>query len=115
MPAKPAGPRASMLVANIGPAERRKRHRIGVVGILLGLSVVGAAWALELPVAVRAVSALFFFIGFIGVFQARAQTCVGLASRGARDMDAGPEAIEDPSELAVVRAQSRRVLAGSLM
>src|SRR5687768_17139750 len=106
MPSTPAGP----LIANIGLAERRKRHRIGVVGILLGAGVVGGAWALELPLAVRAVSALFFFIGFIGVFQARAHTCVALASRGVRDMDAGPEAIEDPAEVAALRAQSRRVL-----
>jgi hypothetical protein len=34
---------------------------------------------------------------------------VGLASRGQRDMDAGPEAISDPTELGQVRAQARKV------
>ena len=32
-----------------------------------------------------------------------------LASRGLRDMDDGPEAIDDPEELAQVRRQARRV------
>jgi hypothetical protein len=34
---------------------------------------------------------------------------VGLASRGQRDMDAGPEAISDAAELGQVRAQARKV------
>jgi len=32
-----------------------------------------------------------------------------LASRGLRDLDGGPERIEDRAELAIVRAQARRV------
>jgi hypothetical protein len=46
---------------------------------------------------------------------------VALASRGLRDLDAGPERIEDATELAAVRGQARRVLfksfvaAGSVM
>ena len=34
---------------------------------------------------------------------------MALASRGLRDMDEGPEAIEDRAELAQVRAQARAV------
>jgi hypothetical protein len=34
---------------------------------------------------------------------------VGLASRGQRDMDSGPEDISDPDELAQVRRQARKV------
>jgi hypothetical protein len=34
---------------------------------------------------------------------------VSLASRGQRDMDTGPEAIQDNAELARVRRQARRV------
>jgi hypothetical protein len=40
---------------------------------------------------------------------------VRLASRGLRDMDGGPERIQDPGELATVRAQARRVLFRSLL
>ena len=38
-----------------------------------------------------------------------------LASRGLRDMDGGPERIEDGAELAAVRAQARRVLYKSFL
>ena len=38
-----------------------------------------------------------------------------LASRGLRDMDDGPERIEDETELATVRAQARRVLFKSFL
>jgi hypothetical protein len=34
---------------------------------------------------------------------------VSLASRGLRDMDQGPQAIEDPEELAAVRSRARAV------
>ncbi|MFW6077983.1 MAG: hypothetical protein ACODAE_00070 [Gemmatimonadota bacterium] len=37
-----------------------------------------------------------------------------LASRGQRDMDAGPETITDAAELARVRRQARRVHVNSL-
>jgi hypothetical protein len=68
-----------------------------------------------LSVGARAVSAPFFFAGFVGILQARAHTCVALASRGIRDMDDGPEEIGDAAELAAVRAQARRVLVWSLI
>jgi hypothetical protein len=102
-------------VANIGLAERRKRHRAGVIFVLLGVALVLTSWAGELPVALRAASAVFFFVGFVGLFQARAETCVALASRGVRDMDTGPEPIDDPAERADVRAQARRVLVRSAL
>jgi hypothetical protein len=72
-----------------------------------------AAWLLDLHPAVRAVSAPFFLIGFTGVFQARARTCVALAAQGVRNMDAGPQAIEDEAELDAVRAEARRVMVRS--
>jgi len=40
---------------------------------------------------------------------------VGLASRGQRDMDQGPETIADATELARVRAQARKVHLESLV
>jgi hypothetical protein len=40
---------------------------------------------------------------------------MGLASRGLRDLDNGPERIDDGAELAAVRTQARRVLVQSLL
>jgi hypothetical protein len=97
-------------LANIGLAERRRRRQMGVSALSLGAVVVVAAWVLDLGLSVRVAGGFLFFLGFIGIFQARASTCVALASRGARDMDEGPEAIQNPAEVAALRAQARRVL-----
>jgi hypothetical protein len=45
----------------------------------------------------------------LSFFQVRANTCVALAARGMRNMDAGDEPIADALELRAVRAQARRV------
>ena len=99
--------------ANIGTAERRKRRLMGIAALTLGALVVFAAWTLDLGVAVRAASGFLFFLGFTGIFQARASTCVALASRGVRHMDERPEAIESDAEVAALRAQARSVLVRS--
>ena len=83
---------------------------MGVLAIALGTAIVITAWTLDLGLALRAASGLLFFLGFTGIFQARARTCVVLASRGARDMDDGPETIEDGAEAAALRAQARGVM-----
>jgi hypothetical protein len=99
--------------ANIGLAERRKRHRVGVLGLALGAVVVVAAWTLDLGSWASVASAFLFFLGFLGIFQARARTCVALAAQGVRNMDAGAEAIEDAAELDAARAEARRVMVRS--
>jgi hypothetical protein len=103
------------LTPNIGPVERRKRHRFGVAALALGVVVVWVARAQGMPLWIRGAAAVFFFLGFTGIFQARAHTCVALARHGARDMDGGPESIEDAEQLAAVRAQARRVLLRSVI
>jgi hypothetical protein len=103
------------LTPNIGLVERRKRHRFGVASIALGVATVSISWTLDLPLWMRAAAAVFFFVGFTGVFQARAHTCVALARHGVRIMDQGPETIDDPAQLALVRSQARRVLVHSVI
>jgi hypothetical protein len=86
---------------------------MGVVALALGVVVVGAAWSLDLGLPTRLASAFLFFMGFLGIFQARARTCVALAAQGVRNMDAGAEAIQDRAELDASRAEARRVLVRS--
>jgi hypothetical protein len=100
-------------VANIGLAERRKRHRLGVAALALGVVVVVVARTLDLGAWASVAGALAFFVGFLGVFQARARTCVALAALGARNMDAGAEAIDDLAELDASKAEARRVVVRS--
>jgi hypothetical protein len=96
-------------IPNIGPQERLKRLRIGIGAGLFGVvsAVVlvaggaGRGWRLLLL--------LPFLLAAISLFQVRETTCVALAARGLRNMDAGDEPIADPVELQTVKAQARRV------
>ena len=100
---------------NIGPRERRRRLITGVVALALGVAFVAYVWTTGWPRVTRLAATIFFLAGFTGIFQTHAKTCVALASRGLRNLDAGPELIEDAGELAAVRAQASRVLARSLL
>ncbi len=88
---------------------------LGVASLVVGVALVASMSASGMPRWVRLSTAGFFLIGFTGVFQARAQTCVALAARGLRNLDGGPEPIEGDGELAAVRAQARRVQLQSLV
>ena len=96
-------------IPNIGPRQRRRRL-IGGVALLLVAAGAGLVliW-LEAPRPWRLLAALPAWAGALGVFQVTAKTCIALAARGQRNMDAGDETIEDERELEQVRAQSTQV------
>jgi hypothetical protein len=100
---------SAVCTPNIGPRERRKRLVAGIV--MFGVTVIVAAVLViaGLPRAWRALTIFPAWIGAIGLFQVREQTCVALAARGLRNMDAGDEPIVDTIELHNVRRQSRSV------
>lgn len=62
-----------LCAVNIGPKERRKRVAVGAVGIAVG---VGLAFGLAASAArpLRFITAIPFFVGALGFFQARAKT-----------------------------------------
>jgi hypothetical protein len=99
----------SARIANIGARERRKRLVWGAVASGVGaviavlLVIVGAPLIWRLPLF------LLFYVGALGIFQARDKTCVKLAARGQRDMDGGPQQIHDAAELQKVQRQARAV------
>jgi hypothetical protein len=100
---------ATLCTPNIGPLERRKRLIAGVV-MLSVTALVGLALTVAgLPRVWRVITIVPAWIGALGLFQVREQTCVALAARGLRNMDTGDEAIVDAIELHRVREQSRRV------
>ena len=102
-------------VANIGPRGRRQRLQNGIVWLAISTGAAGALALAGLPRWLRL--GLFgpFALGAIGIFQAYEQTCVGLAARGARDMDAGHEQIDDPLALRQINRQARKVFAESII
>jgi hypothetical protein len=96
-------------IPNIGPRERRRRL-LGGFAFLLVAAFVGATlvW-FEAPRPWRLLVFLPAWAAALGFFQVSAKTCVALAARGLKNMDVGDEQITDPTELTVVRAQSRRI------
>ncbi len=65
---------AEACVMNIGPNERKNRMRFGIVAIVLGLVGAGALLWFRVPELYRLGLFLPFWVGGIGVFQAREKT-----------------------------------------
>ena len=94
---------------NIGPRERRKRLVAGIVMSVITVCLAAGLILAGLPRLWRMLTIVPAWIGALGLFQVRENTCVALAARGLRNLDAGDERIVDPIELHHVRQQSRRV------
>ena len=95
--------------ANIGPRERQRRLVGGFFFLAIAICVAGSLILFDAPRPWRLLVFLPAWAAAIGFFQVRAKTCVALAARGLKNMDAGDEPITDPHELDQVRVQSRGV------
>jgi hypothetical protein len=100
---------------NIGPRERMKRVKAGIVAlvlldvtaILLVVEHVARPWRLAVfPLALGAA---------ISLLQVRERTCVALAARNVRDMDDGEKPVTDPAEQRQIAKQVRRVYLNSAL
>lgn len=96
-------------IANIGTGERRKRLVWGIVASGAGVALAITLAVIQAPLIWRLPLFVLFLVGALGIFQARAKTCVKLAARGQRDMDTGPQTIPDAAELQQVQRQARAV------
>lgn len=95
--------------ANIGPRERQRRLVGGFFFLAIAICVAGSLFVFNAPRPWRLLVFLPTWAAAIGFFQVRAKTCVALAARGLKNMDAGDENITDPIELDQIRTQSRGV------
>lgn len=71
---------------NIGPKERAKRNRIGVVFSAVTLLVAGMLLETHAPFLVRLTIALPAMVAAMGFLQARARTCVAFAAANIKVM-----------------------------
>jgi hypothetical protein len=100
---------------NIGRRQRRLRLAFGLA--MLAVALTGGAWGILAGASPALRAALFVpsFLAGLGIFQARARTCVALAAKGSRNLDAGEEPIADAGEALQLRRQARTVLLQALV
>jgi len=94
---------------NIGPRQRRRRIRTGVVLLALGGAIAGVLFGLHTERALRLVLAVPFIAGSVTLFQVRARTCVVFAARKVKNMDEGEVPVTDSRELQALLRQARLV------
>jgi hypothetical protein len=61
-------------IANIGAGERRKRLRFGIVGLGVGAVIAVLLAVIHAPLVWRLPLFLPFYVGALGIFQARDKT-----------------------------------------
>jgi hypothetical protein len=100
---------------NIGPRQRRVRLIAGVV--LIALASFGAVLLLtsEAPRPWRAIIFPVVMFAAVCLLQVQAKTCIALAARGERNLDAGSERVADERELTASRASARRFVSRALL
>ena len=90
--------RTASSCANIGPAERRKRVRIAAVSLAVAVLMAAPLVALGAQRSWRLLALPPIWVGALCLVEAKTRTCVVLAARGVRNMDAGDERVTDPDE-----------------
>ncbi|HEX6273672.1 MAG TPA: hypothetical protein VFZ53_11545 [Polyangiaceae bacterium] len=100
---------ASVCIPNIGPKERAKRLRIGVIVLLTGAFVSAALLLAGADRPWRLVAFIPFWAGATALFQVYEKTCIALAARNVRNLDDGEVAVGDSDERRQIGRQARRV------
>ena len=99
---------------NLGPRERHRR----LLGGYLGTAVTIAAFVLLLVLHARRGFRLLLFVPIafaaVGYLQYSAKTCVHLAARGLRNLDAGDEKLTDFTVRLALRRRAEKILLASL-
>ncbi len=94
---------------NIGPRERRKRRLLGIVSLTIGVAVAFILVVYNAPRWSRLIVFFPIWLAGLGLLQAQARTCIALAARGTRNMDAGEEHIADKNLSAQLRTKAQTI------
>jgi hypothetical protein len=103
-------PDMTACAVNIGRRQRRMRLVFGLAMLAVGIGGGIAGIVAGVSPALRAALVVPFFLAGLGLFQVRAKTCVALAAKGTRNLDAAEEPVADPDEARRLRRQAARVL-----
>ena len=98
-----------MLEINIGPREQFKRRILGRVALIVSVALTLVLIGYDAPRLSRLIIFFPLWMAALGFFQARDKTCIALAARGACNIDAGEQKIEDQKLVARLRVKARRI------
>jgi hypothetical protein len=97
-------------VCNIGPAERRKRLRLGWVGSAIAAVMLVAFVVLQVPDVLRAAVAIPVGLSANGFLQSAMHFCVGFSMRGLYNMGPSLGTEEDVMDAQMRLADRRKGL-----
>lgn len=103
-------------ICNIGPAEIRRRRRIGYLGLAGAVALGAVLLAVDAPAWARLAVAAPVTIGLSGFIQARARFCAGFGMAGLQNMGGLGEqvAVEDSEARAADRRKALSINAASI-
>jgi len=102
-------------VCNIGPAEIRRRRRIGYLGVAGAVALGAVLLAVDAPAWTRLAVAAPMTVGLSGFIQARLRFCAGFGMAGLQNLGQLGEqvAVEDPEARAADRRKALSIQAAS--
>jgi len=95
---------------NLGPKEIRKRLLLGYFALITGLILAIISIWLNASVYLRWLLFIPFFVGYLGILQARQKTCVALGIKGHQNLDQGDEPIVEKTLRQKLRRRSVWIL-----
>lgn len=95
--------------SNIGPEEIRKRRYLGWMMFLMAGIDFAVFERLHFHPLIHLILGVPLFFGFLGFFQADAQTCVLLVRQKIRKTDSGISEVKDEKELSALNVQARTI------
>lgn len=102
---------------NIGPAEIRRRRRIGYAGLAAAVAVGAALLAVDAPTIARLLIALPVAAALSGFIQAQMRFCAGYGMAGLRNLGelGQQESVEDEAARAADRRRALQIHAASIV